>query len=183
MSKLAKKPILILEGITLTTSDGLLIFKGPIGELKIKQLDYVDVALDEARKNIILKVKGSHKQARANIGTMAALIKNAIQGVKEGYVKELEIEGVAYRASLSGNKLTLSVGFSHTVDFEAPASIKLVVEKNTIKISGPSKEMVGEVAAKIRRIKPPEPYQGKGIRYKGEVIRRKAGKKAVGTAA
>ena len=113
---------------------------------------------------------------------MRALAQNAILGVNGGFTKELEIQGIGYRAVAEGANLVLSIGFSHPVKFTPPAGIKVIVEKNFIKVSGVDKNLVGEVAAKIRALKKPEPYKGKGIRYKGEVVKIKAGKKAVSTA-
>ena len=120
------------------------------------------------------------KQGKANWGTIFALIKNGIKGVSEGFAKNLELEGIGFKASIEGTNLLLNVGFTHPVKFTPPAGIKVVVEKGVIKISGVDKSLVGEVAAKIRKIYPPEPYKGKGIRYQGEVVRRKAGKKVAG---
>ena len=122
------------------------------------------------------------KQANANWGTMRALVQNAIVGVQEGFLKELLIQGVGYRAVLEGNTLLLNVGFSHPIKFKIPEDIKISVDKNTIiKVSGINKNQVRQVAANIRTIKKPEPYKGKGIRYKDEIVVKKAGKKAVGT--
>jgi len=181
MSKLAKKPIVIPEGVQVNLADGVLNFSGKEGKLELKVLPYTAV---EIKDNQIIVASGAeHKQARANWGTMAALIKTKIEGVAGGFGKVLELEGIGFRATMDGKNLVLNVGFSHPVKYAPPADIKVVVEKNTIKISGADKALVGEVAAQIRRIWPPEPYQGKGIRYKGEVVRRKAGKKVAGTGA
>ena len=133
--------------------------------------------------NIINLVSaGNNKNKNALWGTTRSIIFNMITGVSQGYEKKLEIEGVGYKAQLQGDNLILNVGFSHPVEFKAPAGIDFKVEKNVISVLGIDKTLVGEVAAKIRKIKKPEPYKGKGIHYRGEVIRRKAGKKASASA-
>lgn len=180
MSKLAKKPILIPEGIEVAKKDGILEFKSKTGALKVKILNFTEVEISDRQ----LSIKGlqTHKQAKANLGTMASLIKNALAGVQNGFTKVLELEGIGFRASMEGNTLTLSLGFSHPIKFVPPADVKITLEKNQIKVSGADKALVGQVAADIRKIKKPEPYKGTGIRYQGEVIRRKAGKKVVAAA-
>lgn len=180
VSKIGKKPITIPDDVEVRTKDGFLSFKGKEGGLELKIIPYINVEIKD--KQLIFIPTASHKQARANWGTMASLAKNAIIGVKEGFSKKLQLEGIGYRASLEGKSLLLNVGFSHPVKYELPANIKISVEKSIINISGFDKALVGEVAAQIRKIKKPEPYQGKGIRYFGEVIRRKAGKKATSVA-
>jgi large subunit ribosomal protein L6 len=178
MSRLGKNPIEILDGVEIKLEDKRLNFKGPKGVLELPVLEYVKVELKE--KELLLSTTKESKQARSNWGTMAALIKNTILGVKEGYEKTLQIVGVGYRGSMEGTSLVLSVGFSHQVKYPAPEGITLSIDKNNIvKVEGIDKYLVGEVAAKIRRIKKPEPYKGKGIRYTDEVVRRKVGKKAV----
>lgn len=181
MSKIGKKPIAIPEGAEVQLKDGALFFKGKEGSLELRILPYIKTEIKDGQ--IQFTASADHKQARANWGTIASLTRNAIEGVKSGFGKKLQLEGVGYRASMEGKNLVLTVGFSHPVKFEPPAEVKVSVEKSIISISGPSKILVGEVAAQIRRIKKPEPYQGKGIRYVGEVIRRKAGKKAAAAGA
>ena len=181
MSKIGKKPTIIPEGVEVKLNDGVFDVKGPKGSLQVKLLAYINV--DMKKGEIILSTKNNIKQARSNWGTMASLLTNAIEGVKDGYEKILEVEGVGFRVSMEGVNLILNVGFSHPVKFETPEGIALSTEKNTIKVTGIDKALVGVTAAKIRKIKKPEPYKGKGIRYQGEVIRRKAGKKVAGTAA
>lgn len=176
MSKIGKKPIVIPEGVEVQPKDGLLSFKGKEGSLELRILPFTKIEIKENQISVSLTHK--NKQSRANWGTMASLIKNALAGVKEGFSKKLQLEGIGYRVNMEGKNLVLTVGFSHPIKYEPSAGIKVVVEKNIISISGVDKALVGEVAAQIRRIKKPEPYQGKGIRYVGEVVRRKAGKKA-----
>lgn len=179
MSKIAKKPILIPQGITLKTEEGFVMAKGPKGEIQIKILPYIKVAIEGGE--ISVKPESSERQALANWGSMAAFIKNAIKGVGEGFSKTLIIEGVGYRANLEGKKIVLALGFVNPINYELPEGIKAEIEKNTIiKLSGVSKDLVGQAAAKIRSYKKPEPYKGKGIHYDNEIIRRKAGKKVAG---
>jgi large subunit ribosomal protein L6 len=178
MSKIAKKPITIPDGAEAKVDGRVLRIKGKEGELNLNVLEYVSIEVKEG--HIIFTATANHKQARANWGTMAALTKNAFVGVTKGFIKNLEFEGIGFRASLEGVNLVLSVGFTHPVKIAPPAGIKFSIEKNVIKISGADKTAVGQVAAQIRKVKPPEPYLGKGIRYQGEVIQRKAGKKAAG---
>lgn len=175
MSKIGKKPIIIPEKINVKAEGGFLEFKGEKGFLKLKIPSHIKT---EIKDNIILfSPENDSKQARANWGTVASLSRNAIAGVAEGFNKNLEIEGVGYRATMDGDALVLNIGFSHPVKFLAPDGIKISTEKNVIKIFGIDKDLVGRIAAKIRAFRKPEPYKGKGIRYQGEIIRRKAGKK------
>lgn len=180
MSKLAKKPILMPDGVNAELNDNKLEISGKRGNLILLTLPYVKVEINEKRE-VILSPLEKHKQARANLGTMAALTHNALMGVNTGFSKNLEIEGIGFRASMEGENLLLNVGFTHPVKFAPPTGIKITVEKNIIKVNGLDKNLVGQIAAQIRKIKKPEPYQGKGIHYVGELIRRKAGKKVAGT--
>ncbi|MDO8600703.1 MAG: 50S ribosomal protein L6 [bacterium] len=177
MSRIGKKPIEIPKGVTVTKNGSLVIVKGEKGELERTLVREID--LDIAEGMLTVKPIGTSRKTPALWGLYRALIQNMIDGVAKGFEKRLEIEGVGYRAALEGKDLTFALGFSHPVKFPAPDGITFTVEKNTILIRGADKERVGETAAKIRDLKPPEPYKGKGIRYAGEVIRRKAGKKAV----
>ncbi len=179
MSRLAKRPIKLPEAVQVQEKEGKLLFKGAKGGLEVPILPFLSVELNDGLINI--SPIGEHKQSRANAGTTWSLIKNAIEGVTTGFSKTLEIEGVGYRANVEGNNLLLSLGYVQPVRLEIPQGISVKVEKNTIQISGIDKCLVGETAAKIRQLKKPEPYKGKGIRYQGEVVRKKAGKKAVTT--
>lgn len=184
MSKIGKKPIIIVSGVTVEKKDGVVQVRGENGILSLPLLPHcaVEIKNGESGKEINISITDTGRQARANWGTMAALLKNAIAGVHEGFQKKLQLEGIGYRAALEGKNLSLALGFSHRMEYPAPHEITFTVEKNIITISGPSKELVGKVAAEIRKLKKPEPYQGKGIRYVGEVVRRKAGKKAAAAA-
>jgi len=178
MSKIGKKPIPIPEGVEVSLKEGVIEIKGEKGILKKEINPLISVKIE----NGLIKVapKKETKNIKALWGTERALIANMIEGVTKGFEKELEIEGTGYGAKLEGKVLKLSLGFSHLVEFKVPEDIAIEVNQNRIKVSGIDKQKVGEIAAQIRRLKPPEPYKGKGIRYVGEVIRRKAGKKAAG---
>ncbi|QQG42964.1 MAG: 50S ribosomal protein L6 [Candidatus Giovannonibacteria bacterium] len=181
MSRLAKKSIKIPEGVSVNRAGDFWLFNGPKGELKKRFPDYVDIKDAGGEFKISLK-ENSPKEFYPVLGTAASIFKSAILGVKDGYEKKLEIEGVGYKAQLDGKDLSLSLGFTHPVKIPAPEGVAFKIEKNMIVVSGADKEKVGEAAANIRAQKRPEPYKGKGIHYAGEIIRRKAGKKAVAAA-
>ncbi len=177
MSRLGKLPISIPQGTQVRIENDFIVVKGPKGELREKTNKIVKIEITE--KEIITSINDiESKKEKAFWGLYRSLIQNMVTGVNEGYEKKLEINGVGYKVSLQGKKLVLNVGFSHPVNFELPEGISALVEANTIKISGFDKQLVGEVAAKIRKVKKPEPYKGKGIKYTDEIIRRKAGKSA-----
>ncbi len=176
MSRLGKQPIAIPAGVETTLAAGVLTVKGPKGTLTTTLRDEVTTTI--ADNAITLTPASESKLSRALWGTYAAVIRNLIAGVTAGYERKLEIEGVGYRADAQGQKLTINVGFSHPVVMEVPAGITAVVEKNVITLTGIDKEALGQFAANIRMVRPPEPYKGKGIRYQGEHIIRKQGKKA-----
>lgn len=178
MSKIGKKPIEIPEAVEVRLNGAFLEVRGKGGEIKLPVLAHTKIDLED--KKIKVLSLGEDKQARSNWGTMRALAQNAVNGVNGGFSKELEIQGVGYKAAMEGSNLSLNVGFTHPVKFQPPSGIKISVEKNFIKIFGADKNLVGESAAKIRAIKKPEPYKGKGIRYKGETVKIKAGKKVAG---
>ena len=177
MSRIGKKPIEIPQGTTVVLDNGDLTVKGPLGELKrnfksnveIKIEDNV-VTLNPAKKDIFSRVLW---------GTYASIISNMINGVNKAFEKKLVVEGVGFKSELKGEKLVMSLGFSHLVEFDIPKELKVTVEKDTITISGIDKELVGKFTAKIRETKKPEPYKGKGIRYIDEKVRRKQGKRSV----
>ncbi|HEY4523653.1 MAG TPA: 50S ribosomal protein L6 [Candidatus Paceibacterota bacterium] len=181
MSKIGKQPVILPEGVSAKHDKGELLFHGPKGDLKVNVLPHVSVTLEG--NEVKFSKTAESKQAYSNWGTLRSLVANAVMGVKDGFVKELEIEGVGFRASMDGKDLVLNIGYSHPVKVEALAGITFSVEKNKITVSGFDKYLVGQMAAKVRSLKKPEPYKGKGIRYKGEVIRRKSGKKVAGAVA
>lgn len=176
MSRLARKPIILPAGATVAVQEDAVMVKGPKGELRVPMLSGIAVAV--AENNVTVTRTGEDRQSQANLGTMWSLVKNAAQGATDGFEKVLEVQGVGYRATMEGQNLLLNLGFSHPVKFIPPAGVTIVVEKNLIKLSGSNKEAVGQAAALIRKYRKPEPYKGKGIRYQGEVVRMKAGKKA-----
>lgn len=175
MSRIGNRIITVPEGVTVELNDNIVIVKGPKGELKQPMLK--DITMKQEENQITLERK--NENAKAMHGTMNALISNMIKGVKEGYAKTLEIIGVGYRFNVQGQKLVVSAGYSHPVEMEIPAGLTVEANGNTeITVKGIDKVLVGEFAAKIREIRQPEPYKGKGIRYKDEHIIRKEGKKA-----
>lgn len=164
----------------MSVTEGSIEIKGANGEATLPILPGVSV--EKKENEIVFTPKNDAKQTLSNWGTMRALTQNAISGAATDFTKTLIIEGVGYRANPEGEKLVLSLGYSHQIKFDIPKGVKIAVDKNTVNISGADKQLVGETAARIRRLRKPEPYKGKGIRYANEVIKRKAGKKAVGKA-
>ncbi len=177
MSRLGKLPIELPAGTQAKFENGFIIVKGPKGELKTKIHDLVKIEISDKEIRLSVNNQDNGKE-KALWGLFRSLVKNMVVGVNEGYAKKLEINGVGYRAAVSGNKLTLNVGYSHPVVFGLPEGIKAEVQANIIIINGIDKQLVGETAAQIRKIRKPEPYKGKGIKYSDEIIRRKAGKTA-----
>ena len=178
MSRIGKQPIIIPENVEVKINDGQIIVKGPKGELTQSMPSQIEVVLKE--NELLVTLRKKTKDTSALWGLFRTLIFNMVQGVTEGFEKKLEIQGVGYRVALQGNKLVLSLGFSHPIELEAPEEIEFKADKNIITVSGLDKQLVGQITAKIRDLRKPEPYKGKGIRYLGEAVRRKAGKKAVG---
>ena len=178
MSRLGKIPVAIPNGVEVTLTDGVLKVKGPKATLE-RQVREADVSITIEENEITLAPAKETKLAGALWGTYAAHIRNMITGVTEGFTRNLEIEGVGYRAAVEGNNLVLNVGFSHQVNVQVPDGISADVQKNVITLSGSDKDALGQFAADVRKVKKPEPYKGKGIRYQGEHIIRKQGKKAV----
>lgn len=177
MSRIGKAPVVLDSGVQASVANGVITVKGPKTSLKIEMLPEVR-AVVEGNK-VVLTRSSETKQAKSLHGLYRALLQNAVIGVTKGFTRGLELHGVGYRASVSGKKLELSLGFSHPVIFDIPEGIEIKVEKQTaISVIGANKDLVGQVASKIRDFRPPEPYLGKGVRFAGEVIRRKAGKSA-----
>lgn len=176
MSKIGKRPIEIPNGVTVTVEEGNAVtVKGSKGELK--QSFGREVGIEVKENEIIVTPIKDHRKFYAAWGLVRALLANMIEGVSKGYQKKLEIQGVGYKAALKGKDLDLGLGFSHPVLFKAPEGVTFAVDKNIITISGINKQLVGQVAADVRKLRKPEPYKGKGIRYEGEQVRRKVGKK------
>ncbi len=177
MSRIGKQIILIPEKTEVIKNDNVISVKGPLGELNREFKDIIDIAIEG--NEIRLNPKKESSFSIALWGTYASHIKNMISGVNKAYEKKLIVEGVGFKVEIAGKELVLNLGFSHQIKVNIPEELNVTVEKNTITISGINKEMVGQFASKIKSLKKPEPYKGKGIRYDGEVIRRKQGKKAV----
>jgi len=182
MSRIGKNPIQIPQGVTVTIADSTASVTGPKGNLSMKIHRLIEVEQKDGQ--LIVKPAVGKEEAKgvgALWGTTRANLSNLIEGVTKGFEKRLEMQGVGYRAEIKGKNLVLYVGLSHPVDIVAPEGITFAVEKNVIVISGIDKQAVGEISAQIRRVRPPEPYKGKGIRYLGEMVRRKVGKVVGGT--
>lgn len=176
MSRTGKKPIAPVSGVTVTIKDRLVSVKGPKGEQSLTLMDIVNAKQTDA--GIVIEPANDSTEARAAWGTTRALIANMVAGVNTGFEKKLQIQGVGYRAAMQGKDLKLSLGFSHEVLYVAPPGITIAAPTATeITVSGADKQQVGQVAANIRAYRKPEPYKGKGVRYLGEYIARKEGKK------
>ncbi|HSE65827.1 MAG TPA: 50S ribosomal protein L6, partial [Gemmatimonadales bacterium] len=175
MSRIGKKPVAVPKGVTVTLNGNTVSVKGPKGELSRTFHEEMSLAMEG--DNVTVSRPSDETKHKALHGLSRTLLANMVEGVTKGYNKTLEIQGVGYKAETKPFGLQLSLGFSHPVQYKAPAGIKFAVENNTVvKIEGADKEMVGQVAAELRNMRPPEPYKGKGIRYQGEQVRRKAGK-------
>lgn len=176
MSRIGKKPVPIPAGVTASMEAGTLSVKGPKGELKMPMSDLISYEMKD--EGLSVQPANNSKAARAFWGMQRTLVQNLVTGVTEGFTKVLEITGVGYRANSQGKTLKLQLGYSHDVDFAIPEGIEIKTPDNTtVEISGIDKQKVGQVAAEIRRWRKPEPYKGKGIKYRGEYIFRKEGKK------
>jgi large subunit ribosomal protein L6 len=168
-------PLTVPAGVDVTLSGDVATVKGPKGQSTLRIPSQINVSIDGTQ--VIVDRKDENKQSRALHGTIRNTLKNMVLGVQSGYVKELEIQGVGYKAVLQGKILVLSLGFSHEIKYEIPEDIKIEVTGTTeVKVSGHEKALVGQVASRIRAFSPAEPYKGKGVRYKGEQVRRKEGK-------
>lgn len=179
MSRVGKKPILIPEGVEVKTEGQKVIAKGPKGELSQEIRPEIKVEIKEGKVSLSPQIES--KKTPALWGLSRSLLFNIISGVNVGFERKLEIEGIGFKALLEGEDLVLYVGYSHPVKLRIPKELKVLIEKNIIIVSGPNKELVGQFSAIIRRTKPCEPYKGKGIKYSGEKVRRKVGKKVVAT--
>lgn len=179
MSRIGNKTVAIPSGVTLEVKGQSVTVKGPKGELSYVLLPEVTVTVEGSEAKVTRK--NDTKDARARHGLARALLANMVKGVSDGYQKELEIIGVGYKAQLKGKVLVLNLGHSHPINFDIPADIEIAQDeknKNILRIKGADKQLVGQVAARIRELRPPEPYKGKGIRYSDELVRRKVGKAA-----
>lgn len=176
MSRIGKKPVTIPEGVTIDINGQDVKAKGSKGELSMRVHDEVSVKMEDGQ--VVFAPRSSSLSAKKLYPTMRTLVNNMVVGVTEGYEKKLEIQGVGFRAAMQGTKITMQLGFSHEVVYDIPQGVTVAVEDQTkIAVNGIDKQLVGQVAAKIRGFKPPEPYKGKGVRYEGEYVMRKEGKK------
>ncbi len=175
MSRVGQKPVVVPEGVDVRVVGLTVTAKGKLGERSITVTDDVTVKLEDGQ--VWVAPVGDGKRARTMWGTTRSLIDGLVKGVDEGFTRILDINGVGYRAAVDGKTLNLQLGYSHPVNFPIPEGIKIVTERNVITISGNDKQAVGQVSAKIRSFRPPEPYKGKGVKYRDEVIHRKEGKK------
>lgn len=176
MSRIGKQPIKIPEKVDIEIKENTLCVKGPKGSLSLELRPEIVVEMQDGQ--LLVKTRDEGKETGALWGLFRSLINNAVEGVSEGFEKQLEIQGVGFKAVPAEGGLVLELGFSHSVEFKKPEGIEFEVKKNIITISGIDKQLVGQTAAEIRGLKPPEPYKGKGIRYVGEQVRRKVGKRA-----
>jgi large subunit ribosomal protein L6 len=175
MSRIGKLPVAIPDKVTVEVADSVVRVKGPKGELQQHVLPVVTVSVNDG--SVVVERKGDAKEYRSAHGLTRTLVANMIEGVSKGFRKSLEINGVGYRAAKAGENLNLTLGYSHPVSYSAPQGISFAVEgTNRVHVDGIDKQQVGQVAAEIRNLRPPEPYKGKGVRYEGEVIRKKLGK-------
>jgi large subunit ribosomal protein L6 len=174
MSRIGRKPLPMPKGVTLAQKAGSFSVKGPKGELAKPLPEGITVKI-EGDKILVLRADDS-RQNRSKHGLIRAHLANMVKGVTDGWVRELEINGVGYRAEVTGDTLTMALGYSHPVVFKLPKGITAKVEKNRIALSGSDRDMLGQTAAKVRELRPPEPYKGKGVKYVEEVIKRKVGK-------
>jgi large subunit ribosomal protein L6 len=175
MSRVGRKPIALPKGVKITIGESALVVEGPKGKLQTPVPPGISFSTEEGELNC--KRSNDERQQRAFHGLARALAQNAIKGVTEGFTKELDIVGVGYRANLEGNKLVMALGFSHPVEYQIPQGVKVAVDKQThLVVTGIDRQQVGQVAAEIRNLRRPDPYKQKGIRYVGEVLKKKAGK-------
>ena len=177
MSSIKQKTIEIPAGVEVRIQDKKVVVKGAKGELSYETRP--EIKVEQKDKKILISPQIDTKQTKAFFGLTIALLNNMLKGVVDGFQKQLEIQGVGYKAEMQGKDIVMQIGFSHPVNIPAPDNIAFAVEKNIITITGFDKQLVGNTAAKIRKIRPPEPYKGKGIRWVGEIVKKKVGKKAV----
>lgn len=179
MSRIGKLPVQLGSGVEVSIANGLVKVKGPKGQLQERLVPRTKIDVADGQASV--EREGDDKEARAMHGLMRSLLSNMVTGVTNGFTRQLEIHGVGYRAEAKGKTLVLAVGYSHPVEMPVPEGLSVAVENQTlISVTGTSKQQVGEFAANIRKVRSPEPYKGKGIRYAGEQIRRKVGKASVG---
>ncbi len=181
MSRIGKKPVTMPKGVKFNISGRLMTIEGPKGTLSYEHRPEVNATWDDDAKTVAFDIEQknmTNRKVRAYWGLTRALVQNMVEGVEKGYEKKLEVVGVGWNASMAGPKLVLQVGYANPVEFVVPEGLKVSAEKQNVTIAGPDKQLVGQFAAMVRSCRPPEPYNGKGVKYADEVIRRKEGKKA-----
>jgi large subunit ribosomal protein L6 len=184
MSRIGKKPVPLASGAKVTIQDHLVRVEGPKGKLEFRVHPSITVKMDDAKKELVVTRPDDQKQSKALHGLTRSVLANMVQGVTQGYQKGLEIQGVGYKAEQKGKNLVLSVGYANTIMLSIPSGVNVALESPTkIRVSGPDKQLVGQFASDIRRVRKPEPYKGKGIRYEGEVVKIKPGKAFAGAGA
>jgi large subunit ribosomal protein L6 len=184
MSRIGKKPVPLAKGVKASVADHLIKIEGPKGKLELQVHPLITVKLDDATKALVVTRPNDERQSKALHGLTRSLLNNMVIGVTEGYKKTLEIQGVGFKAEMKGKTLVLSVGFAHTVTVAIPSDVTVQLEgTNKIHVTGSDKQAVGEFAAQVRKVRKPEPYKGKGIRYEGEAVKIKPGKAFAGAGA
>ena len=183
MSRIGKKPVPVVSGVKVTVNDHNVKVEGPKGKLELRVHPTITVKLDDAKKELLVTRPDDEKPSKALHGLTRALLNNMIEGVSKGYTKSLEVIGVGYKVEQKGKNLVFSVGYANTVPLAIPGGVTVALEGNKVRISGPDKQLVGQFASDIRRVRKPEPYKGKGVRYEGEVIKIKPGKAFAGAGA
>jgi len=184
MSRIGKKPVPVLSGAKVQISDHTIKVEGPKGKLEFQARPEVDVKLDDAKKEVLVTRRDDAKQSKALQGLTRSIVNNMIIGVTQGYKKSLEVQGVGYKAEMKGKVIVLSVGYANQITVPVPGNVTVQLEgTNKIHITGADKQAVGQLASDIRRVRKPEPYKGKGIRYEGEVVKIKPGKAVTGAGA
>ena len=184
MSRIGKKPVPLAGGVKVSVQDHLVKIEGPKGKLELTVHPLITVKLDDAKKELVVTRPDDERQSKALHGLTRALLNNMVIGVSQGYKKTLEVQGVGYKAEMKGKNLVLSVGFANTVTVPIPGDVTVQLEGvNKVHVSGADKQAVGEFAAQVRKVRKPEPYKGKGIRYEGEVVKIKPGKAFAGAGA
>jgi large subunit ribosomal protein L6 len=182
MSRIGRLPVALAPNVKASFQQGFVQVEGPKGKLEVKVPKELQVAIDSSR--IVVRRRGDTKRERELHGLTRKLIANVVEGVGRGFTRALEITGVGYRAEVKGKAIHLSLGYSHPIVYQLPPSVSVRIDRQTqITLEGPDRQMLGTVAAQLRSLRPPEPYKGKGVKYAGELIRRKAGKAAAGTTA
>ena len=182
MSRIGKKPVPV-GAAKIAVQDRLIKIEGPKGKLELKVHPVITVKMDDAKKELVVTRPDDEKPSKALHGLTRALLANMIKGVTEGYKKTLEVQGVGYKAEQKGKNLVLSVGYANPISMPIPAGVTMTLEANKIHVTGPDKQLVGQFAAEVRKVRKPEPYKGKGIRYEGEQVKIKPGKAFAGAGA